>query len=80
MKFSPDAAAAIQRLFDGPDDKLAARVDDLLDIVEADPGDARVRRGRAHGQSLWIVRAGDFTFMWDMTDGEPFIRWAGNDF
>jgi len=81
-RYAPDAHDAIQALFDYGDANLAELVDAMIDILDTDPGDIRVRRFRAHEPPLWIIKVhvGEqaFWMMWDLdADGEPHIRFAG---
>lgn len=81
--FDDDAWDGIQALFD--DDSrpnLAERLDAMLDILETDPGDARVRRHRMQQPRLWHFSvAGDgevWSVLWDFDDqGEPYVHFAG---
>jgi hypothetical protein len=81
--FADEAWDAIQALLDDPGRQdLADRLDAMLDILEADPGDARVRRHRMQFPRLWwFAVTGDgetWTVLWEPDDdGQPYIHYAG---
>ena len=83
-RFSPPAAAAIQAVFDDPaQQQLADRIEELLDLLDKDPGDRRLRRLRMHTPKLWAVpvhgSGRDLLLLWDLDEqGEPFVRYAGD--
>ena len=54
--FDPEADAALAALENDPSrSRMFERIQDLLDLLESDPGDARVRRVRFHQPALWCV-------------------------
>lgn len=81
--FDNNAWDALQALFDdesGP--TLADRLDEMLDILEEDPGDRRVRRQRMQQPKLWhfsVTGNGEtWSVLWDFDEqGEPYIHFAG---
>jgi hypothetical protein len=83
-RYGGDAAAAIQAVFDDPtQEQLAERIDEMLDLLDKDPGDQRLRRFRMQAPKLWVIRVRgsgrDFVLLWD-DDAEPFVRYAGEAF
>ncbi|GAA3441906.1 hypothetical protein [Planomonospora venezuelensis] len=64
---------------------LLAGIDDALDLLEEDPGDARVRR-RSFRDGLWGIpvrdRIDDWLIVWEFHDTMPdavVIRYLGTD-
>lgn len=56
LTFSPEADDALSRLEADPATELCARrINTALDLLEADPGDARNRRRRFNTIGLWGV-------------------------
>jgi hypothetical protein len=84
IAFAPPAAAAIQAVFDDPRQSLLAeRLEEILDVLEDDPSDIRVRKNRMQQPKFWLVRVygsgREFAIMWDLgLDGDPYVRWAGD--
>lgn len=58
---------------------LAAKIDEQLDRIEANPGDARVRRRLTRSGRLWAISVENYLILWDL-DGEiPVVRYLGPD-
>lgn len=81
--FDPDADAAVAAL-GAQSALLSRRVNEVLDLIEADPSDPRVRRVRFHRPALWCVTvvAGDDerAILWETHPTEPdaaVIRYVG---
>jgi hypothetical protein len=56
LHFTPDANDGYQKICTDPAlEFLWARIDEILDLLEKDPGDARVRKHRFHQANLWAV-------------------------
>ena len=54
--FDPEADAALEALDADPSRSvMSQRIKDVLDLLESDPGDARLRRVRFHRPALWCV-------------------------
>jgi hypothetical protein len=73
----------IQRIYDDPaQDQLADRIEEMLLILEADPGDKRVRRHEIRDPNLWLVRIygskREFAFTWEERADAIWITWAGD--
>lgn len=86
IHFEPDAAAAIQRVYDDPRlDTLADRVEEVIAELRAGPPfSARVRGKRMHSPKLWLVHIygnGEMvSLLWDVADdGAVWIHWFGTD-
>ena len=81
--YSDEAWDSIQSLFDDPARELLAdRLNQMLDILENDSGDQRVRRHRMHVPALWHFTVGGSGEVWSILwepdqDGEPYINFAG---
>ena len=85
LHFSPQASSEIQRVYDNPlPETLAERIEGVLGLLEADPGNARVRRHRMQEPKLWAIPVygskTEFVILWDLHNGEPFVRYAGDPF
>lgn len=84
--FAPLARETIQRVFDDPAlEQLAERIEDILDLLDEDPGNRQLRKHRMQEPKLWAVPvhgAGeDFVLLWDYDDaGRPWVRYAGPAF
>jgi len=83
INYDPDAREAIQSVYDDPQqEQLADRLEELLDLLDRDPGDQRLRRHRMHEPALWLVKVygskRDFAFLWELQGGQPWIHWAGD--
>ena len=81
--FADEAWDAIQALLDDPTrETLADRLDAMLDVLEGDPGDARVRRHRMQVPQLWyfvVTGSGEtWTILWEPdSDDVPYVHYAG---
>lgn len=81
--FADDAWDAVQAMFDDPlRGTLAERLDGMLDLLERDSGDQRVRRHRMQVPRLWhfTVSGNDevWSVLWELDqNGEPYIHFAG---
>lgn len=81
--FAADAAQAIQAVYDDPARRvLADRLELILDVLDEDPGDARVRRHRMRPPGLWAIFVSgsghDWALLWDEDDdGDPYVHYAG---
>jgi len=81
--FSDEAWDSIQALFDDPAREiLGDRLNQMLDVLETDSGDQRVRRHRMQVPRLWhFTVAGNgevWSILWEPDgDGEPYIHVAG---
>lgn len=61
---------------------LAQRLDAMLDVLESDSADKRVRRHRMQEPKLWhfaVTGNGEtWSVLWESgRDGEPYIHFAG---
>jgi hypothetical protein len=65
------------------DPTFAARVDEWLDHIEADPTDAMVRRRLIRPGRLWAITISepdrDSLILWDLDGDTPVIRYLGPD-
>jgi hypothetical protein len=81
--FADGAWESIQHLYDDPArDVLAERLDAMLDVLEQDPGDARVKRHPMQAPQLWhFTVAGNgevWSVLWEPdANGDPYIHFAG---
>lgn len=81
--FADDAWNAIQALFDDPSRGiLAERLDEMLDVLESDPGDRQVRRQRMQVPGLWYFAVAGNDEVWGVLwepdgSGEPYVHFAG---
>ncbi len=78
LRFLPDADAELRRLLDSPElQTLYERLNDLLDILEDDPGDHRVRRRRYDTIDSWgfdVHGSGeDLLVIWTRPDEPPEV-------
>jgi hypothetical protein len=81
MEFDPDAYDAKTAL-DAVDPRMAGRLDDWLDRIEADHTQAVVRRHRLHKPALWLIvvpalDGDDYAILWDLDDDIVVIRYIG---
>ncbi|MCL2780507.1 MAG: hypothetical protein FWD74_03280 [Actinomycetia bacterium] len=80
--FDDLAWTATQQLYDDSRQNLADQLDEMLDVLETDPGDRRVRRHRMQQPKLWhFTVTGDgetWSVLWEPNNsGEPYIHFAG---
>ena len=63
--------------------ELLARVNEVLDLLEDDPGDRRVRQRRYQIVDAWGVpvhgNGEDWLILWDLQDSQVVIRYLGPD-
>jgi hypothetical protein len=83
MEFDP-AAYDAKTALDAVNPRMADRVDEWLDQLEADHTQAIVRRHRLHQPALWmiLVKASDgddYAILWDLDDDTVAIRYIGPD-
>ena len=84
LKFSPSAEAAFKALIaDAAKDALIDRLNDLLDVLEADPADPRVRRRRFIDPPLWCFTVRDavdtHVVLWELDlAGDPVVVHLGS--
>lgn len=82
--FSAAATAAVQAVYDDPRRHvLADRLEAMLNLLERDAGDARVRRHRMRPPGLWAIFVSgsgeDWALLWDEDDdGAPYVHYAGS--
>lgn len=85
-RYSPAAAAEITRIYADPTQtQLADRLDEILDLLDTDPGNGRVRRSRMQAPKLWAVpvhgSGRDLVILWEAGDGgQPEVHYVGNAF
>lgn len=61
------------------DPALAAKLNEQLDLIEADPAAARVRRRLIRPGRLWAISVDDYLILWDLDDATPVVRYLGPD-
>ncbi|MFD0854611.1 hypothetical protein ACFQ07_20405 [Actinomadura adrarensis] len=76
LDFSPDAFSAYQGLADTPTrGVLLDRIDEVLDLLEKNPGQQRLRRHRLNPPGVWavLVHAHDETWaiLWAQRPEDP---------
>jgi len=80
LKFESAAADAYEGI---ADDEVLDKLDMVLDELERDPGQARLRRHRWSDPPLWGVTHQDLLVLWaiETYDGEPVVvvRYIGPD-
>jgi hypothetical protein len=84
LLFEEEADAALAALeADAGRSELLARVNEILDILEDDPGDRRARRRRYQIIDAWGVpvhgNGEDWLILWDLQDSQVVIRYLGMD-
>lgn len=83
MKFTPAVQASWHAILDDPSKAtLVDRVNSLLDVLETDPDDPRVRRRRFTDPDLWCFTARDSTddlvVLWNLDqDGDAVVVHIG---
>lgn len=78
LAFSPEADDQLNRLEADPArSRLAARINQALDHLEADPGDARNRRRRVNTLGVWgiavVVDDDEWLILWEPLDGDEVL-------
>lgn len=83
IMFHPEPLNA-KRALDELNPRMADRVDDVLDLLEHDHTQPRVRRHRLQKPALWmiVVRApdgdgDDYAILWDLDEDTVVIRYIG---
>lgn len=61
------------------DPPLAAKVDAMLDRIEADPTAPAVRRRLIRPGRLWAISIDDHLILWDLDGQTPVVRYLGPD-
>lgn len=78
----PEPHDALVKLYK-TDVALAARVDESLDRIEADPSDPMVRRRLIRPGRLWAISIPqpdrDYLILWDLDGDTPVVRYLGPD-
>lgn len=65
--------------------ELYNHVNDILDLIEDDPGNPRVRRRRYQQPPIWGVvvpsreTEGDWLILWSETERGPLVHYIGED-
>ena len=83
LKFSPAAEAALEALIaNSAKATLLDRLNDLLDVLEDNPDDSRVRRRRFVDPPLWCFTVGDavdtYLVLWELdAAGDPVVVHLG---
>ena len=61
--------------------QLYDRINDLLDVLEADPGDASVRRLRYQTPPIWGIpvhgSGEEWIILWSESEGGTFVHYIG---
>lgn len=84
LEMDPEPYDELVRLYE-KHRRLAERVDDWLDRIEADPSDAGVRRRLIRPGQVWAINvvdpsgAQDVLILWDLDGQVPVIRYLGPD-
>lgn len=66
-------------------ERLYNQVNDVLDLIEDDPGNPRIRRRRYQSPPIWgvVVTAADTTrdwlILWSETSRGPLVHYIGED-
>jgi hypothetical protein len=81
LKLAPEALAALEKLYE-TDPEAADAVDEWLDALEADPGQARVRRRHLRPPGLWYIpfrrtAMEDWMILWELDGDVVVIRYLG---
>ena len=86
LLFGADADRRLTALAaDGGRQELYNHVNDILDLIEDDPGNPRLRRRRYQRPPIWGVvvssrdAAGDWLILWSETDRGPLVHYIGED-
>ena len=81
VELDPEPFEELERLH-RVDARVAERVERVLDLIEADPGAAVVRRRRIRPPGLWMVTIDlddrdDLMLLWDLDGETPVVRHLG---
>jgi len=81
LKLAPEALATLEKLY-ATDPEAADVVDEWLDALEADPGQARVRRRHLRPPGLWYIlfrltAKDDWMILWEFDGEVVVIRYLG---
>lgn len=84
LLFSPEAERRLAALRnDHMSATLYERVNEMIDVIESDPSDRRVRRRRYHQPPVWGVPVSgsgqDWLILWGETDDGIAILYLGED-
>lgn len=80
-RFEKAAREAIEQLYDDPRyETLADRVEEIVELLDSNPGDERLHKRRMHQTRIWkvvVYGSGEtFTLFWEMEESTPWVRWA----
>ncbi len=81
LLFDPEPDDALD-LLHATAPRVAERVERLLDLIEADPGAAAVRRRQIRPAQLWLLTVpvdaqDDVAILWDLDGQDPVVRYIG---
>ncbi len=81
LELDPEALAALEQLY-ATDPAAADVVDEWLDALQADPGQARVRRRRLRTPGLWYIpfrltATDDWMILWQLDGEVVVVRYLG---
>lgn len=82
VRFSQHARDAIQEAYDNPTLKnLADHLEEMLNLLDTNPDDVRLRRHRMQRPKYWLVRVygsdSEISFFWEERNGVIWVHWAG---
>jgi hypothetical protein len=81
LELDPEGYAALERLY-ATDAAAADVVDGWLDALEADPGQASVRRRHLRPPGLWFIpfrltATDDWMILWQLEGDKVVVRYLG---
>ena len=81
LELDPEAFAALEKLY-ATDPAAADVVDEWLDALQADPGQARVRRRHLRPPGLWYIpfrltATEDWMILWQLEGDVVVVRYLG---
>ena len=84
LLFSPESDRQLTALAtDASRTWLYERINDVLDTIEDDPRDPRVRRRRYQDPPLWGIvvpaEGSDWLILWSETNLGPIVHYIGED-